>query len=607
MSGPLQVKEKKGGIMYQNVTLPFDAAHPLQVAKQGTFERWVEVDGKRRRYLVHIPHGCREAAAGIFILPPDGWTADNLLNKTHWRWLAEAEPERSRPILFFLEPQNGIWHTEEAYGCADGDVAYVEAIFHELSDRHWFNVHESSLYLYGCEEGAAIAQMSAMWNPAVYAGLCTIDAEVSDDYVQKAAQDACVNLDGFEDTTHRCGVLKSDVPLPVWMISDRTQSPEALRFWKHSICADHCVQLSGDTVAHRRTAAVPHPHNNEIAAYEVWESSLPGCAQQAGDSMLHRIWNSFLSRHRRWMGDAGGNLRMYADPLCDRHVEYHIEKIDGWLREWYTYVPECVRQQPGKPVPLVFACHGYTCNGAIYMEHSGWNRVAEENGFIVVYPTAGYGQMCTENAYCSSDNLPLPAWNIFHKDTQPEEYPFFRYLIDRTAADYPVDRTRIFATGHSLGSLMVQMLGLAMPECFAAIAPCSGILFSDLEQEPLSLPEVAARRDTLLPIWMFGGSEEAFLVPDRPVDGNRTAYSLEAWLRLNQMEPVSDWADGWHLHEDRWDDLIYRKNGMPLVGFTRVQDMPHATTEEMSRRIWNEFFSHFSRINGELVYRQNEV
>ncbi len=29
---------------------------------------------------------------------------------------------------------------------------------------------------------------------------------------------------------------------------------------------------------------------------------------------------------------------------------------------------------------------------------------------------------------------------------------------------------------------MVQMLGLAMPEYFAAIAPCSGILFSDLEQ-----------------------------------------------------------------------------------------------------------------------------
>lgn len=316
--------------------------------------------------------------------------------------------------------------------------------------------------------------------------------------------------------------------------------------------------------------------------------------------MLHRIWNGFLRRHRRWLGDPGGNLRVYDDPLCDRHVEYHIEEVDGWLREWYAYVPEIVRQHPEVPVPLVFAC-----NGAIYMENSGWNRIADENGFVVVYPTAGYGQMCVENAYYSSDNLPLPAWNIFHKDTQPEEYPFFRYLITRTAADYPIDRSRIFVTGHSLGSLMVQMLGLTMPEYFATIAPCSGILFSDLEQEPLSLPEVASRKDTLLPVWMFGGSEEAFLVPDRPADGNRTAYTLEAWRRLNHIEPthVQDWTAGWCPHETRWNDLIYRKDGIPPVGFTRVQDMPHATTIEMSRRIWDEFFSRFSRVDGSIVYQ----
>lgn len=95
-----------------------------------------------------------------------------------------------------------------------------------------------------------------------------------------------------------------------------------------------------------------------------------------------------------------------------------------------------------------------------------------------------------------------------------------------------------------------------------------GILFSDLEQEPLSLPEVAARKDTLLPVWMFGGSEEAFLVPDHPADGNRTAYTLEAWRRLNYIEPahVQDWTVGWRTYETRWDDLIYRKDDMPLVG-----------------------------------------
>ena len=56
----------------------------------------------------------------------------------------------------------------------------------------------------------------------------------------------------------------------------------------------------------------------------------------------------------------------------------------------------------------------------------------------------------------------------------------------------------------------------------------------------------------------------------------------------------------------RWDDLIYRKDDMPLVGFTRVRDMPHATTIEMSRRIWDEFFSRFSRVDSSIVYHDKE-
>ena len=37
--------------MYQNQELSFDPAHPLQVLKQGTFEQWITVKGRWRRYL----------------------------------------------------------------------------------------------------------------------------------------------------------------------------------------------------------------------------------------------------------------------------------------------------------------------------------------------------------------------------------------------------------------------------------------------------------------------------------------------------------------------------------------------------------------------------
>ena len=69
---------------------------------------------------------------------------------------------------------------------------------------------------------------------------------------------------------------------------------------------------------------------------------------------------------------------------------------------------------------------------------------------------------------------------------------------------------------------------------------------------------------------------------------------------------MQDWTVGWHTYEMRWDDLINRKDDMPLVGFTRVQDMPHATTIEMSRRIWDEFFSRFSRVDSSIVYHDKE-
>ena len=168
-----------------------------------------------------------------------------------------------------------------------------------------------------------------------------------------------------------------------------------------------------------------YPQNEDAEAHTVWESRIPGAGNQAGERLLERIWNGFLGWFRRWIGDPGGDLRLFRDPVASPGMEYHFEEAGGWLREWYTYVPEAVRAHPERPVPLVLACHGYTCNGAIYLGHSGWDRIAEEKGFIAVFPTAGYGWMLTENAYCSSDNLLLPAaaMTAWPRSRRPAPWP----------------------------------------------------------------------------------------------------------------------------------------------------------------------------------------
>ncbi|MFQ9127009.1 MAG: hypothetical protein ACLR4Z_09775 [Butyricicoccaceae bacterium] len=79
------------------------------------------------------------------------------------------------------------------------------------------------------------------------------------------------------------------------VIADRTQDKTAVQYWKYSIRSDYSTQLTQDTIAYRRLTPPEHPQNNDIAAYEVWSSTLSGCSEAAGDAMLHRISERFSS------------------------------------------------------------------------------------------------------------------------------------------------------------------------------------------------------------------------------------------------------------------------------------------------------------------------
>ena len=152
--------------MYQNWQYEIDPKAPLRPLYQGTYEETVTVGGKQRRYLVYIPKNARPSTAGVFILPENGKTADDLWRDSWWRMIADTEETKEKLIVFFLEPENGAWNTEEPYGKADGDVAYVEQVYLAGAQRFKFCVHEAKFYLTGTREGGVIANMAAMFNPS---------------------------------------------------------------------------------------------------------------------------------------------------------------------------------------------------------------------------------------------------------------------------------------------------------------------------------------------------------------------------------------------------------------------------------------------------------
>ncbi len=578
-----------------------DPKNPYAPKFSGTFELPVEYAGKKRRMLAYVPHDIRESTAGILVLGENGQTADDLLEHSGWCEIADTEECKERLIVFFLEPENGTWNTNEAYGIPDGDVAYINAAALAAADRKLFCVHESKFYLVGCKEGGVLANMAAAYDPAFFAGVASVGGSaVSEQYLTDCGQAYALNLDGFEDPEHRKDIHKQDIPMPAWIIDDPTVSTGTgdaiLTYWRNACEAEEGRQLSPDQYEYYRVKETPYAPNQEKEAYRVCHSSIPGASEQYAKRLQRRIWKDFLYRQRRWMSSPGGELRVTKDPVRDLGMEYHYKEFDGWMREWYVYIPQSVRQNPEKKVPLVLAMHGYTCTGEIYAGNSGWYDVAEKYGFIVVFPSALHAKVDMPEQGLMPDWAPLNAWNVFLEDDRPDELKFFSFLLDKMIAEYPVDEHRVFATGHSWGSLMTEMLALGLTERFAAVAPCSGAFFGGAYEKMTSLP-YAAENGVQLPIWMFWGMNEEWLIPSEPTHENETGLTVELWLKRNGKADMipADWAQRTCTVNGHFKDHYFDREGTAPVQFTQVDYMPHATMPEMSFRIWEEFFSKFSR------------
>jgi len=109
-------------------------------------------------------------------------------------------------------------------------------------------------------------------------------------------------------------------------------------------------------------------------------------------------------------------------------------------REYLLYVPKSYDR--AKPTPLVINLHTAMSWPTSSMNISQWNLVADEDGFIVVYPAGtGFGSK---------------SWEMTGSET-PSRMPdviFISELIDKLEVSYNIDKTRIYADGMSNGGGM---------------------------------------------------------------------------------------------------------------------------------------------------------
>jgi len=125
----------------------------------------------------------------------------------------------------------------------------------------------------------------------------------------------------------------------------------------------------------------------------------------------------------------------------------------GKVRSYLLYVPESY--DGTRATPLVISIHGAAVWPAHQMNLTRWNRLADEYGFIVVYP-AGTG-------------VGPRIWHANEGTGLNMDVRFISALLDTLESTYNIDPTMIYANGFSLGGGMAFVLSCTLSERIAAV------------------------------------------------------------------------------------------------------------------------------------------
>lgn len=164
-------------------------------------------------------------------------------------------------------------------------------------------------------------------------------------------------------------------------------------------------------------------------------------------------------------------------------VERRSVEAGGRTMAYRMFIP------PGDdtPVPLVVALHRFSEDGETMAAMTGFDAVAEREGFAVVYPDGPGRRFDFTMAECNDAELILR-------------------VIDDAGERVPIDRGRVYLTGASNGGFMAFALAQRYPERFAAVAPAMALMGAEpVDEGGAVLP---------VPVLILYGSADRIVPPD---------------------------------------------------------------------------------------------
>lgn len=245
----------------------------------------------------------------------------------------------------------------------------------------------------------------------------------------------------------------------------------------------------------------------------------------------------------------------------------------------YVYTPQRLAASPG----LVVAIHGCTQSAAIYRA-AGWEDLAEELGFYVVYPEQ---QRTNDVLNC------WHWWEPLDRAREGGEAESIAQMVAHMVATHDIDEDAMYVSGLSSGGGMSVALAATYPELFQGAAIMAGIPYacarsasditpcttSTTDRTPAEWAALVraanptATRYPRMSIWV--GTRDALVIP------SISAELVEQWIGVHGLSttPSTESVEGRITHRTYAGEA-----GMPLVESYVIAGMAHGTAVDADAR-----------------------
>lgn len=542
-----------------------DPADPYRNTYLGMIDTPItDDDGIQRDMFCYIPVTEKSAWNMVLVFVPGGKDPKQFFHEGGW---ANAL-EKNEMTGFFLPAQNGWKNDDPGFELSTAVKALAE-----MQKNRYFQSNAPAIYAAGFDDGAKAAAVFALTHVSVLAGWSAWGrVSIDDDLLRDLGN-------GPSDCDSR--KRRNEISLPTLIID--SEESNILEYFKTACDVTDRGLFNRFGRVYQQREKLGESFLNDHSCCEVWHAS-PDKASEAGIEETVSAIVGFLADYKRWGGEGNGYIRRTVHE-SDGFIRTEKE-IGGLKRYWLTFEPDAYKRSTAEKYPLIIAIHGFTCSGEFFANNTGWHSVGQERGAFVVYPSAY--PFKREVPAMGGQHIATPEWNAGGVPSGfdiagPDELEYFRVLIEDTVSRYPIDKERIYVTGHSNGAMMTQTLMRYMPEYFAGFAPVGFMegMYTDVPPMPNDIPRN---------IWYFVGEYDG--LGCKLEEGNVNVKTIRRLCEHNK----ADYEKGKYYESGIYMNHVWRdSSNVPVVRFTGVKNWPHTYSPEVAFMIYDEFFARFVR------------